>query len=145
MWLGQKLAAVEAAIMAFNRPLIEATVYGLLRCSQPLIYDFDLTSQAVRPTRTSYPEAAFKSLRTNNHIRLSCPHLAVGRVSVGAVLPAATNRRPPVAKRRGLATKSLLAPKYPYYLSRLTPQSPKDNEKPNETHKRIGCHEERIT
>jgi hypothetical protein len=82
----QTLAAVEAAITAFSRPFIETTVHELLRRGQALIYDFDLTGQAVSSTSTTYPEAAFGSLRVNDQVRLGYPHLTVGQVSVGAGL-----------------------------------------------------------
>lgn len=64
----QTVAAVEAAITAFSRPFIEASVYELLRRGQPLVYDFDLTGQAVSSTSTTYPEAAFGWM--NDQVRL---------------------------------------------------------------------------
>ncbi len=66
----ETLAAVEAAITIFSRPFIETSVHELLRCGQPLVYDFDLTGQAVSATSTTYPEAAFGSLRVNDQVRL---------------------------------------------------------------------------
>jgi hypothetical protein len=53
------VAAVEKAINDFSRPFIATAVHDLLRRGAPLIYDFDLTGQAVSPTSTTYPEAAF--------------------------------------------------------------------------------------
>jgi hypothetical protein len=64
----QTVAAVEAAITAFSRPFIETTVHELLRRGQPLVYDFDLTGQAVSSTSTTYPEAAFGWM--NDQVRL---------------------------------------------------------------------------
>jgi hypothetical protein len=64
----QTLAAVEAAITAFSHPFIETTVHELLRCGQPLVFDFDLTGQAVSSTSTTYPEAAFGWM--NDQVRL---------------------------------------------------------------------------
>jgi len=66
----QTVAAVEAAITAFSRPFIETTVHELLRRGQPLVYDFDLTGQGVSSTSTTYPDAAFGSLRVNDQVRL---------------------------------------------------------------------------
>ena len=64
----QTVAAVEAAITAFSRPFIETTVHELLRRGQPLVYDFDLTGQAVSSTSTTYPDAAFGWM--NDQVRL---------------------------------------------------------------------------
>jgi hypothetical protein len=64
----QTVAAVEAAITAFSHPFIETTVHELLRRGQPLVYDFDLTGQAVSSTSTTYPEAAFGWM--NDQVRL---------------------------------------------------------------------------
>jgi hypothetical protein len=55
----QTVAAAEAAITAFSRPFVQTTVHELLRRGQPLIYDLDLTGQAVSSTSTTYPQAAF--------------------------------------------------------------------------------------
>ena len=55
----QTVTATEAAIPAFSRPFLHTTVRELLRRGQPLIYDLDLTGQAVSSTSTTYPEAAF--------------------------------------------------------------------------------------
>ena len=64
----QTVTAAEAAITAFSRPFIETTVHELLRRGQPLVYDFDLTGQAVSSTSTTYPEAAFGWM--NDQVRL---------------------------------------------------------------------------
>ncbi len=53
------VAAVEQAISEFSRPFIAAAIDDLLRRGAPLIYDFDLTGQAVSSTSTTYPQAAF--------------------------------------------------------------------------------------
>jgi len=55
----QTVAAVEKAINEFSRPFIATPMDDLLRRGLPLVYDFDLTGQAVSPTSTSYPEVAF--------------------------------------------------------------------------------------
>jgi hypothetical protein len=62
------VSAVEAALTAFSRPFIETTVQELVRRGQRLVYDFDLTGQAVSSTSTTYPEAAFGWM--NDHVRL---------------------------------------------------------------------------
>ena len=51
--------AVEAAITAFSRPFIEADVNTLLRRGQAIVYDLDLTGQAVSATSRTYPDVAF--------------------------------------------------------------------------------------
>lgn len=51
--------AVEQAIHEFSRPFIATAVDDLLHRGAPLIYDFDLTGQAVSPTSTTYPDVAF--------------------------------------------------------------------------------------
>ena len=53
------VAAVERAIADFSRPFIDQVVHDLLRRDAPLIYDLDLTGQAVSPTSQTYPGAAF--------------------------------------------------------------------------------------
>jgi hypothetical protein len=83
----QTVAQVEAAINTFSGPLIDATVHELIRRGQLLIFDFDLTGQAVTATSITYPDAAFGWM--NDQVRLGYPHLAVGQVSVGAGLPLA--------------------------------------------------------
>lgn len=62
------VAAVETAVTAFSQPFIETTVHELLRRGQALVYDFDLTGQAVSSTSTTYPEAAFGWM--NDQVRL---------------------------------------------------------------------------
>jgi hypothetical protein len=64
----QTVAATEAAITAFSRPFVQTTVHELLRRGRPLIYDLDLTGQAVSSTSTTYPEAAFGWM--NDQVRL---------------------------------------------------------------------------
>ena len=53
------VAAVEQALEAFSQPFLTTTVQDLLRRGEPIIYDFDLTGQAVSSTSTTYPGAAF--------------------------------------------------------------------------------------
>jgi hypothetical protein len=53
------VVAVEQAITDFSQPFIANTLQGMLRRGAPLIYDVDLTGQAVSATSTTYPEAAF--------------------------------------------------------------------------------------
>jgi hypothetical protein len=53
------VVAVEQAIQAFSHPFITLTIQDLLRRDQAIIYDFDLTGQAVSPTSTTYPQVAF--------------------------------------------------------------------------------------
>lgn len=62
------VASAEAVINTFSRPFVETTVHELLRRGQPLIYDLDLTGQAVSSTSTTYPEAAFGWM--NDQVRL---------------------------------------------------------------------------
>jgi hypothetical protein len=64
----QTVSATAEAIGAFSRPFIETTVHALVRCGQSLVYDFDLTGQAVSSTSTTYPEAAFGWM--NDEVRL---------------------------------------------------------------------------
>jgi hypothetical protein len=66
----ETVTAAEMAITSFSRPFVQTTVDELLRCGQPLIYDLDLTGQAVSSTSTTYPEVAFGSLRVNDQVRL---------------------------------------------------------------------------
>jgi hypothetical protein len=51
--------AVEKLIEAFSRPFLTTMVQDLLRRGQPIIFDFDLTGQAVSSTSTTYPGVAF--------------------------------------------------------------------------------------
>lgn len=53
------VAAVETVITAFSQPFIASRVHELLRRGAPIVFDFDLTGQAVSSTSISYPEAAF--------------------------------------------------------------------------------------
>lgn len=55
----QTVSAVEHAINDFSRPFIDEQVHGLLRRGEPLIYDLDLTGQAVSATSQTYPGVAF--------------------------------------------------------------------------------------
>ena len=64
------VAAVEQAIEAFNQPFIATTVQDLLRRGEPIIFDFDLTGQAVSATSKTYPGVAFGSLRVNDSVKL---------------------------------------------------------------------------
>jgi hypothetical protein len=53
------VAAVEQALTDFSQPFIADTMQALLRRGAPIVYDVDLTGQAVSATSTTYPEAAF--------------------------------------------------------------------------------------
>jgi hypothetical protein len=64
----ETIVTVEAAIAAFNHPFIETGVSELLRRGVPIVYDLDLTGQAVSATSTTYPDAAFGWM--NDHVRL---------------------------------------------------------------------------
>jgi hypothetical protein len=64
----QTVAQVEAAINTFSQPFIDAAVHELVRRGQPLIFDLDLTGQAVSATSTTYPDAAFGWM--NDQVRL---------------------------------------------------------------------------
>ncbi|CAG0930639.1 hypothetical protein TFLX_01862 [Thermoflexales bacterium] len=55
----QTVAAVEHAIQEFSRPFIDQLVHDPLRRGEPIIYDLDLTGQAVSATRRTYPGVAF--------------------------------------------------------------------------------------
>ena len=55
----QTVCAVEKAIDEFSQPFIATVVHDLLRRGAAIIYDFDLTGQAVSATSTTYPQAAF--------------------------------------------------------------------------------------
>lgn len=55
----QTVRAVERAIDEFSHPFIEKTVHDLLRRGEPIIYDLDLTGQAVSATSQTYPGVAF--------------------------------------------------------------------------------------
>jgi len=66
----QTVAAVEQASNEFSQPFIATAVEDVLCRGAALIYDFDLTGQAVSPTSTTYPEVAFGSLRVNDSVKL---------------------------------------------------------------------------
>jgi hypothetical protein len=53
------VTAVEQAIEAFSQPFLSKTVQDLLRRGEPILFDFDLTGQAVSSTSTTYPGVAF--------------------------------------------------------------------------------------
>jgi len=53
------VAMVERAIADFSRPFIDQAVHDLLRRGEPVLYDLDLTGQAVSPTSQTYPSVAF--------------------------------------------------------------------------------------
>jgi hypothetical protein len=53
------VAAVEQAIEAFSRPFLATMIQDLLRRGEPIIFDFDLTGQAVSSTSKTYPDVAF--------------------------------------------------------------------------------------
>ena len=55
----ETVTAVEEAITEFSRPFILTAVQTLLQRGAPIVYDFDLTGQAVSATSQTYPEAAF--------------------------------------------------------------------------------------
>ncbi len=54
----ETVAAVEKAIDEFSQPFIATAVHDLLRRGVAILYDFDLTGQAVSSTSSTYPEAA---------------------------------------------------------------------------------------
>jgi hypothetical protein len=55
----ETVRAVEQAVTEFSRPFIAAQVTELLRRGTDIVYDFDLTGQAVSPTSTTYPDSGF--------------------------------------------------------------------------------------
>jgi hypothetical protein len=55
----ETVVAVEQAINEFSHPFIATAIQGLLRRGADIIYDFDLTGQAVSSSSSTYPEAAF--------------------------------------------------------------------------------------
>jgi hypothetical protein len=71
------VTAVEQAIEAFSRPFIDMAVQDLLRRGEPIVYDFDLTGQAVSSTSTTYPGAAFGWM--DSEVKLGYP---LARVSL---------------------------------------------------------------
>jgi hypothetical protein len=62
------VAAVEDVITTFSQPFVDQAVHDLVRRGMALIYDFDLTGQAVSSTSTTYPGAAFGWM--NDQVRL---------------------------------------------------------------------------
>lgn len=66
----ETVVAVEQAINEFSHPFIATAVQDLLRRGEDIIYDFDLTGQAVSSTSTTYPGVAFGSLRVNDGVKL---------------------------------------------------------------------------
>ncbi len=64
----QTVCAVQQAILAFNRPFVHAAVQEVARTGKPLVYDLDLTGQAVSSTSTTYPDVAFGWM--NDRVRL---------------------------------------------------------------------------
>lgn len=55
----ETVAAVEKVIAEFSQPFIATVVHDLLRRGAAIVFDFDLTGQAVSSTSSNYPEAAF--------------------------------------------------------------------------------------
>jgi hypothetical protein len=55
----ETLSAVESALRAFSQPFIDEALADCLRRGEPLVFDADLTGQAVSSTSRSYPGAAF--------------------------------------------------------------------------------------
>jgi len=55
----ETVEAVEKVIAAFSQPFIATAVHELLRRGAAIVFDFDLTGQAVSSTSSSYPEVAF--------------------------------------------------------------------------------------
>ena len=54
-----KLRDVERVIAEFSRPFIATAIHELLRRGAPIVYDFDLTGQAVSSTSTTYEGVGF--------------------------------------------------------------------------------------
>jgi hypothetical protein len=55
----ETVAAIQRAIEVFSQPFIRTAVDALWRAGKPIIYDLDLTGQAVSATSTTYPDTAF--------------------------------------------------------------------------------------
>jgi len=55
----QTVKDVERVITEFSRPFIATAVHELLRRGAPIVYDFDLTGQAVSSTSTTYEGVGF--------------------------------------------------------------------------------------
>lgn len=64
----QTVQAIQQAIVRFSRPFLHAAVQECARTGQPVVYDLDLTGQAVSSTSTTYPDAAFGWM--NDHVCL---------------------------------------------------------------------------
>lgn len=64
----QTVSAVRQAIDTFNQPFIRTVVHELLRSGIVIVYDLDLTGQAVSSTSTTYPDVGFGWM--NNAVRL---------------------------------------------------------------------------
>jgi hypothetical protein len=59
---------VRQAIETFSQPFIRTAVHELLRSGRVIVYDLDLTGQAVSSTSTTYPDVGFGWM--NNAVRL---------------------------------------------------------------------------
>lgn len=55
----QTIFAIQQALRAFSQPFIDQAIDEELRRGKPLVFDADLTGQAVSSTSESYPGAAF--------------------------------------------------------------------------------------
>jgi len=55
----QTVKDVERVITEFSRPFLATAVHELLRRGAPIVYDFDLTGQAVSSTSTTFEGAGF--------------------------------------------------------------------------------------
>jgi len=55
----ETVRAVEQVITEFSQPFISVQVTELLRRGAEIVYDFDLTGQAVSATSTTYPDSGF--------------------------------------------------------------------------------------
>ena len=66
----ETVIAIKRAIELFSQPFIRTAVDDLWRAGKPIVYDLDLTGQAVSATSTSttYPDSAFGWM--NNQIQL---------------------------------------------------------------------------
>lgn len=62
------VSAVRHAIDTFSQPFIRTAVHELLRSGRVIVYDLDLTGQAVSSTSTTYPDVGFGWM--NNAVRL---------------------------------------------------------------------------
>lgn len=72
------LSDVRAAIDRFNRPFIAQAITDELFAGRELVLDVDLLGQAVSPTSTTYPEAAFgwmdDAIRLGYQLARVCVH-----------------------------------------------------------------------